>query len=88
MHVIKGKQNAVLEYDFTPQEARREEFLRARNAEVRRIMEFKQVAWDDKEKNLQREYSYFHPNREFSGKEEDQKWKKVDDGTFIDNGYR
>lgn len=71
MNVIKGKQNAVLEYDFTEDESKREQTLKARNAEIRRIMEFKQVAWDDKEKNLQREYSYFHPNREFSGKEEE-----------------
>lgn len=31
---------------------------------------------------------YFHPNREFSGQQEDWKLKKVDDGNFIDNGYR
>ena len=31
---------------------------------------------------------YFHPNREFSGKLESLKLKKVDDGTYIDNGYR
>jgi hypothetical protein len=28
------------------------------------------------------------PNREFSGHMEDRKLKKIDDGTFIDNGYR
>jgi hypothetical protein len=43
------------------------------------------VTDEDKKK---REYMYFHPNREFSGKLESLKLKKVDDGTFIDNGYR
>jgi hypothetical protein len=52
------------------------------------ILDFKQVEYIHKDTALQRKYSYFHPNREFSGKYEDQKWKKVDDGTFIDNGYR
>lgn len=40
------------------------------------------------EDDLKRKYSYFHPNREFEGKNEGYKLKKVDDGTFIDNGYR
>ena len=31
---------------------------------------------------------YLEPNREFSGRMEDHKLKRVDDGTFIDNGYR
>ena len=35
-----------------------------------------------------REYSYFMPNREFSGDIENMKLKKADDGTFVDNGYR
>jgi hypothetical protein len=43
------------------------------------------VTEDDKKR---REYQYFRPNREFSGKMEDLKLKKIDDGTFIDNGYR
>ena len=40
------------------------------------------------EDEKKREYMYFHPNREFSGKLESLKLKKVDDGNFIDNGYR
>lgn len=40
------------------------------------------------EDEKRRKYMYFHPNREFSGKLESLKLKKVDDGTFIDNGYR
>lgn len=56
--------------------------------EHRQIAEFKQLAWTDPIAELEREYCYFHPNREFSGKQEHEKFKKVDDGTFIDNGYR
>jgi hypothetical protein len=40
------------------------------------------------EDRKKRDYMYFHPNREFSGKMESLKLKKVDDGTFVDNGYR
>jgi hypothetical protein len=40
------------------------------------------------EDQKKRDYMYFHPNREFSGKLESLKLKKVDDGTYIDNGYR
>ena len=35
-----------------------------------------------------RTYSYYRPNREFSGDQESLKLKKVDDGTFTNNGYR
>jgi hypothetical protein len=55
---------------------------------VKRVLEFKNMPFEYKPDSLQREYSYFHPNREFSGKFENEKLKKVDDGTFIDNGYR
>ena len=51
-------------------------------------MDFKGVAFNDKESELQRKYSYYMPNREFSGKFESVKLKKIDDGTFVDNGYR
>lgn len=40
------------------------------------------------EDRKKRSYMYFHPNREFTGKHEELKLKKVDDGTFVDNGYR
>jgi len=42
----------------------------------------------DEEQDKLRKYSYFMPNREFSGNMEDRKFKKIDDGTFTDNGYR
>jgi len=51
-------------------------------------LEFKGVEWKDEEKELQRKYSFYEPNREFTGKREDLKLKKIDDGTFTDNGYR
>jgi len=51
-------------------------------------MEFKNMPFVTPRDKLMREYSYFRPNREFSGTMEEEKWKKVDDGTFIDNGYR
>lgn len=56
--------------------------------DYKQIAEFKQLGWTDPIAALEREYSYFHPNREFSGKQEIQKFKKLDDGTFVDNGYR
>lgn len=58
------------------------------NADMAEIMEFKGVAHVDEESQLKRKYSYLVPNREYSGKKEDQKLKRVDDGTFVDNGYR
>ena len=52
------------------------------------MLEFKGVEFKDSEAALQRKYSYYEPNREFTGKREDLKLKKIDDGTFVDNGYR
>ena len=60
----------------------------ARNEDIREIMEFKGTDHVDEEQKLQRKYSYYEPNREFTGKREDLKLKKIDDGTFVDNGYR
>ena len=40
------------------------------------------------EDHKKRAYMYYQPNRDFSGHFEDVKLKKVDDGTFINNGYR
>ena len=59
-----------------------------RNNDLREMLEFKGVEFKDSEAALQRKYSYYEPNREFTGKREDLKLKKIDDGTFVDNGYR
>ncbi len=88
MMIMKGQQMKVLDFDYSEEEKAKAEVHRLQTQEIRDIMEFKQLAWNDEEKNLQREYSYFSPNREFSGKFENEKMKKVDDGTFTDNGYR
>lgn len=55
---------------------------------MKRVLDLKGVPFVSKEMKLQREYSYYIPNREYSGKMEDTKLKKIDDGTFVDNGYR
>jgi hypothetical protein len=57
-------------------------------AEMKRVLDLKGVPFVSNEMKLQREYSYYYPNREYSGRMEDVKIKKVDDGTFVDNGYR
>jgi hypothetical protein len=88
MMVMKGQQVKVLDFDYSTEEQEKTENLKLKDAEVREILEFKQMPFEDEQKNLEREYSYFLPNREFSGKNENEKLKKVDDGTFVDNGYR
>lgn len=86
--LINGKQNKVLDFDFSQKE---EEYEFVRQALQERYKEIAEkhgdtiVTDDDKKK---RAYMYFHPNREFSGHFESLKLKKVDDGTYIDNGYR
>ena len=69
--VIKGQQKKVLDFDFTEPEKIKAEMLAAKCAEIKEVMDFKQLPFELKEQTLQREYSYFHPNREFSGKFED-----------------
>lgn len=61
------------------------EILQSRYSEIAEREGEKIITDEDKKR---RAYMYFHPNREFSGKMESLKLKKVDDGTFIDNGYR
>ena len=88
LDLINGRQNRVLSFDFS---AKEEEYEFLKNALQERYQEIaerhgeREVTEEEKKK---RSYMYFHPNREFSGKLESLKLKKVDDGTFIDNGYR
>lgn len=88
LDIINGRQNKVLDFDFSQKE---EEYEHLRNILTERYRDIEGsygdtiVTEDDKKK---RDYMYFHPNREFSGKLESLKLKKVDDGTYIDNGYR
>ena len=88
LDLINGRQNKVLDYDFSQKE---EEYEYLRNILTDRYKDIAEkygdtiVTEDEKKK---RDYMYFHPNREFSAKLESLKLKKVDDGTFTDNGYR
>ena len=88
MAIMKGQQQSVFDYDFTEVEAKTHKQYLDRNEMLSEVMEFKGVQYNDEEKALQRKYSYYEPNREFTGKREDVKLKKIDDGTFVDNGYR
>ena len=88
MSVIKAKQKAVLDFDFSEMEAEAEKKMRERDEVIREILDFKQVDYIDKEAQKRRAYSPYHPNREFEGNKEHMKLKKIDDGTFVDNGYR
>ena len=69
-------------------ETKKEQEVLEKERDIKEIMDFKGVAFNDKESELQRKYSYYMPNREFSGKFESVKLKRIDDGTFVDNGYR
>ena len=86
--LINGRQNKILDYDFSQKE---EEYEFLRTILLERYREIADKHGDtivEDEDKKKRDYMYFHPNREFSGKLESLKLKKVDDGTFIDNGYR
>jgi len=86
--ILNANQRAVFDHDFTQVEKAAHD-QRVHNEEViKEIMTFKGVQYDDEHSQLQRKYSYYEPNREFTGKREDLKLKRIDDGTFIDNGYR
>ena len=86
--ILNAKQHSVFDYDFTDVEAKNHEDYVKKQDDIKEILDFKGIEFNHEESQLQRKYSYFVSNREFSGRREDQKLKKVDDGTFIDNGYR
>lgn len=86
--IINGRQNKVLDFDYSKKEAEYDELrimLEERYKEIAERYGDRIVTEEDQKR---RDYMYFEPNREFSGKMESLKLKKVDDGTFIDNGYR
>ena len=78
----------MLDFDYTELEAKEEKELRESDEIIKDIMEFKSMPHVDERQNKQRAYSYYYPNRDFESKLEDVKLKRIDDGTFVDNGYR
>jgi len=78
----------VFDYNFNELESKKQQELLERERDIKEIMDFKGLEFQDEESTLQRKYSYYMPNREFSGKLESVKLKRIDDGTFTDNGYR
>ena len=48
----------------------------------------KGIDLDEEKRQIERQFMDYYPNREFSGRLEQFKMRRVDDGTFIDNGYR
>jgi hypothetical protein len=47
--IMKGQQTKVLNFDYSEEEKAKTEYHKEMTAEIRDIMEFKQLAWDDKE---------------------------------------
>lgn len=86
--IVNGRQKRVFEYDFSEEDRQRSQQFKDMDGEIKRVMDFKRLTYISEEMKLQREYSYYFPNREFSGTMEEQKLKRIDDGTFVDNGYR
>lgn len=74
--------------DFTGLDNAMEYLTKVYEDNMKQIYEAKGEMYITEEMVKQRKYSYYRPNREFSGNFESAKLKKVDDGTFIDNGYR
>lgn len=86
--IMHANQKSVFDYNFSELESKKQEEALQRDRDIKEIMDFKGVEFNDEESMLQRKYSYYEPNREFTGKREDLKLKRIDDGTFVDNGYR
>lgn len=86
--VVKGQQIAVMNFDYSTHEKLQEYLKKFNDDTLKEIYRQNGEYYETEEDKLTREYMYFHPNREFTGKSENTKLKKVDDGTFIDNGYR
>jgi len=91
LNILNGRQNKVLNYDFTEEEQIKQEIMEKHNEVVKEVRKFKQLDYqEDETDRLKRDYMYYYSNREFSNDFmiESRKIKKVDDGTFTDNGYR
>lgn len=50
MMIMKGQQMKVLDFDYSEEEKAKAEVHRLQTQEIRDIMEFKQLAWNDEEK--------------------------------------
>jgi hypothetical protein len=88
-HIINGRQNEVLAYDFSHIEER-QRIIDENMMEVEEMRNDQVNAHDfvsDNQKK-RRDFGYYHPNRDFNDELEHLQLKKVDNGEFWDNGYR
>ncbi|CDW83117.1 UNKNOWN [Stylonychia lemnae] len=86
--LINGRQKAILRRDFSIMEEGLQKIRDDMEEAYKDYLTSKDIPFTTQREELQRKYSYYRPNREFSGNMENAKLKKVDDGTFTDNGYR
>eukprot|EP00347_Sterkiella_histriomuscorum_P000391 403376042 len=86
--VINGRQSQILNHDFSTFEAIQKHLYDQYEQDYKNYMNDMGQHYETERDKLQRKYSYMRPNREFTGERENLKLQKVDDGTFIDNGYR
>ena len=88
MSVLQAKQKSVMDFDFTEMEAKAAKEMAEQDEMIKEIFNFKGLEYTSERDKKRRAYSYYYPNREFEGNKEGVKLKKIDDGTFVDNGYR
>lgn len=86
--IINGRLNRVMNYDFSTEEIIMQHMQKKMDEAYKEIAQSQGEMHITEEDQKIRAYSYYKPNREFSNEFESAKLKKVDDGTFINNGYR
>lgn len=86
--VVNGREAKIMSLDFSTFEKIHKVFKEYADEEMKNKMNDMGEYYETEKEKLQRKYSYFRPNREFTGERENLKLYKVDDGTYINNGYK
>jgi hypothetical protein len=90
LNMINNNLKFICEYDYSSYEDRADALFKMVEDYKKEIAKRNSLSYETEEERLQKEYSDFVPNRDFTDSKYELTLKRPDDidGTYINNGYR
>lgn len=90
LNIINNNLKSIIEYDYSSYEDRTDALFKFIDGYKKEKAKRDSLSYETEEERLQREYSDFLPNRDYSDSKYELTLKRPDDidGTYINNGYR
>ena len=90
INILNSENNKILDYDYNTYQDRSTEIFEMLESWNKEYAIKSHGSYVTETEKLEREYSKYHPNRDFKDEHKAVTFRRIDglDGTFIDNGYR